>query len=869
MKATNNSTNTLFMEIFVELLEIAKAYFQELFKNEKSGVYTLKDIYTYIESCESLETKQGKAERLTDKERGQAIKYYTKSPYYSNIDSILRNSVFYLCKVSNSIVSIEKDNFKCNFDAIKVFDYLERFKKLSGAKERLEFVKEGNQIQESEDNCICSFDIAFDKKDKTFLTAKTKDSSRYIDNNVLIDINLSKIYVTDRFICKSRNVKISNLSGVWGKHICISFDIFKKLVGKDCHIIVNSDDKEGQIIVTVVTDKDEMFECRYNDFNKNVNIEGVCPILYKELKLTVKDGKQFAKDLKTISKISEFVSFEVEKGSARLKVNYIPELGISDTENKYGELFVQLSEPSKFTYRSDNRSNRVLSCLEGWNGEIYFTKEYDYCKLSFVSDNCDNCFMIDCNKQKWFDPIRDKADCFPDKLTPVSCKEETKESETYEPQEGDIIEFTTTSYQVKPIQAIVQYNDGLGYFVSINEFEIPVKRLLNIKPIGTPESKDDASLQESKESVANVTETSEKEKEFELSEVDKEFFVRCNYSSFYKKKEFEPIKYKNSLIFDCIDYVSVKSDLKKGDQFLVSFIDSKGYGKKYVTFDGNSLLESIKSDLQESIRYLQETYKEGIKSFCEYKVLSYLGICRLESKNGNKVEFLNVFHAYNTFRCSLGGIIEYLNNKGFDVILDKDNNVFCNPKDNDSLIHEIHVYTYTKRLEIISKVGVSIQKDMNINISFAELLEQSLTDLKRRATNKVFSFLEKEGYHWEQPDAQAFHLFKNGKEKTFKNEFEVYNFVQNKENESYFDFNVSDYTDDMLEVIGLDLESITSKVKQDSSKELKVIQDIKLYDKTGKIVFTYDNGNINTIVETIFNGDSVLQSVLQKINESM
>lgn len=821
MKATNNSTDTLFMEIFLELLEIAKAYFQELFKNEKPGVYTLKEIYTYIESCDNFETKQGKAERLTEKEKEQAIKYYTKSPYCSNIDSILRNSISYLCKISNNVVSIEKDSFKCSFDIIKVFEYLERFKKLLGAKEKLEFVKEGNQIQESEDNCICSFDIAFDKKDKTFLTAKTKNSSRYIDNNVLIDINLSKIYVTDRFICKSRNVKISNLSGVWGKHICISFDIFKKLVGKDCHIIVNSDDKEGQIIVTVVTDKDEMFECRYNDFNKNVNIEGACPILYKELKLTVKDDKQFTKDLKTISKVSEFVSFEIEKGSDRLRVNYITELGISNTENKYGELFVQLSEPSNFTYRSDNRSNRVLSCLDGWNGEIYFTKEYDYRKLSFVSDNCDNCFMVDCNKQKWFDPIRDKADCFPDKLTPVSCKEETKESDT------------------------------------------------NIKPVGTPENKNDTNLQESKESAANVTETSEKEKEFELSEVDKEFFVRCNYSSFYKKKEFEPIKYKNSLIFDCIDYVSVKSDLKKGDQFLVSFIDSKGYGKKYVTFDGNSLLESIKSDLQESIRYLQETYKEGIKSFCEYKVLSYLGICRLESKNGNKVEFLNVFHAYNTFRCSLGGIIEYLNNKGFDVILDEDNNVFVNPKDNDSLIHEIHVYTYTKRLEIISKVGVSIQKDMNINISFAELLEQSLTDLKRRATNKVFSFLEKEGYHWEQPDAQAFHLFKNGKEKTFKNEFEVYNFVQNKENESYFDFNVSDYTDDMLEVIGLDLESITSKVKQDSSKELKVIQDIKLYDKTGKIVFTYDNGNINTIVETIFNGDSVLQSVLQKINESM
>lgn len=545
MKATNNSTNTLFMEIFVELLEIARAYFQELFKNEKPGVYTLKDVYAYIANCESLETKQGKAERLTEKEKEQATKILHKSPYYSNIDSFFINSVSYVCKVSNNIVSIEKDNFKCSFDIVKVFEYLERFKQLSGSKEKLEFVKEGNQIQESEDNCICSFDIAFNKKDKTFLTVKTKNSSYYFDNNILIDTHLSKIYATNAFICKSRNVKISNLFGDWDKHICISFDIFKKLVGKECHIIVGSDDKEGQIVVTIVTDKGEIFECRYNDFNKNVNIEGVYPILYKELKLTVKDNKQFTKDLKTISKVSKFVSFEIEKGSDRLRVNYITELEIGDIDGKYGELFVQLSEPSNFSYRSDNRLSKVLSCLDGWNGEIYFTKEYSYCKLSFVSDNCDNCFMIE-NKTNYFNPIRDKNDYFPDKLTSVYCGKETKE-----------------------------------------------------------------------------------------------------------------------------------------------------------------------------------------------------------------------------------------------------------------------------------------------------------------------------------PNAQTFHLFKNGKEKTFKDEFEAYNFVRDKENKSYFDFNVSDYTDDMIEVTGLDLESISFKVKQDSSKELKVIQDIKLYDKTGKIVFTYGDGNTNTIIETTFNGDSVLQSVLQKINESM
>lgn len=697
MKAANNNTDTLFMEIFVELLTIAKVYFQELFKNEKPGIYTLKDIYNYIENCDNLETKQGKVERLTLKEKEQAVKYYTKSSYYSNINPILKNSVLYLCKVANNIVSIEKGNFKCSFDVTKIFEYLERFKQLSGAKEKLEFVKEETGTNEqNENNCLCAFDITFDKKDKTFLTAKAKNSSHYFDNNILIDTHLGKIYATNAFICKSRNVKISNLFGNWDKHICISFDIFKKVVGKECHIVVNCDDKEGQIVVTIVTDKGETFECRYNDSNKNVNIENVYPILYKELKLTVKDSKQFTKDLKTISKVSEFVSFEIEKGSDRLRVNYITELGISDTENKYGELFVQLSEPSNFTYRSDNRLNKVLSCLDGWNGEIYFTKEYSYCKLSFVSDNCDNCFMTD-SKNDFFNPIRDKNDSFPDKLTPVYCGKETKEPDT------------------------------------------------DIKPVRTPEIKNDTNLQESKESTANVTEISEKEKEFELLEADKEYFTGC----------------------------------------------------------------------------------------------------------------------------SLGEVRACLNSKGLSVTIDKDNNIFCVPKGGDSLIREVRVWAYTKLLEINTKVGVHVEKDIDQTVAFSEFLNNCLLSVRQHATNKVFSFLEKEGYHWEQPNAQTFHLFKNGKEKTFKDEFEAYNFVRDKENKSYFDFNVSDYTDDMIEVTGLDLESITSKVKQDSSKELKVIQDIKLYDKTGKIVFTYGDGNTNTIIETTFNGDSVLQSVLQKINESM
>lgn len=699
MKATNNNTDTLFMEIFVELLAIAKTYFQELFKNEKPGVYTLKDVYAYIANCESLETKQGKAERLTEKE--------------------------YVCKVSNNIVSIEKGNFKCSFDIVKVFKCLKRFKQLSGAKEKLEFVKERNQVQESEDNCICSFDIVFNKKDKTFLTVKTKNSFYYFCNNVLIDINLSKMYATDSFVCKSRNAKISNLFGNWDKHICISFDVFKKVVGKDCKVMVNCDNKEEQVIVAIKTTNGEIFECRYNDFNKNINIEEVSPILYKELKLTVKDGKQFAKDIKTISKVSEFVSFEVEKGSDRLRVNYIAEFGANDKENKYGEFYVQLSEPSNFTYRTDNKINRVISCLNDWNGEIYITKE-DNNKLSFVSDSCNNCFMVDGGKMNCFNQIRNKVDYFPNQLTPISDEKETKEPGMYEPKEGETIEFTTTSYQMKPAQAIVQYNDSLGHFVSVSGYEIPVKRLLNIKPIGTLENQNDTNLQESKESALNTIGISKNEWE------KIELFLKDTYNI---------------------------------------------------------------------------VYEDGVMSFI--------------------------------------------------------------PKDSSSFISKIYIWTYAERLGIYSKVGASTEKDIDTSIPFVEFLEQSLVDLKRHATNKVFFFMEKEGYRWKQPNAQTFHLFKNGKKKTFKDEFEAYNFVQNKENERYFDFNVSDYTDDMIEMVGLDLESIIFKVKQDSPKELKAIQEIKLYDKTGKIVFTYDNGSIDTVVETTFNGDSVLQSVLQKINESM
>lgn len=159
MKATNN-TDTLFMDIFVELFAIAKVYFEELFKNADPGTYTIKDIYAFIEK--NIEaTKQGKLTGVNPYFSDQYEKTLEKSPYYSNIDTFNKYTISYLCRVTDNIVSIEKGNFKCSFDIVKVFEYLERFKKLSGAKDKLEFTKE-TEIKEGQKST--SFEIELSKR---------------------------------------------------------------------------------------------------------------------------------------------------------------------------------------------------------------------------------------------------------------------------------------------------------------------------------------------------------------------------------------------------------------------------------------------------------------------------------------------------------------------------------------------------------------------------------------------------------------------------------------------------------------------------------------------------------------------------------
>lgn len=67
------------------------------------------------------------------------------------------------------------------------------------------------------------------------------------------------------------------------------------------------------------------------------------------------------------------------------------------------------------------------------------------------------------------------------------------------------------------------------------------------------------------------------------------------------------------------------------------------------------------------------------------------------------------------------------------------------------------------------------------------------------------------------------------------------------------------YTDDMLELISLDLDSMTYTVNGDIGTE-KDIASIVLYDKIGKIVVFFEDGEKR---ECLFDGESILQSVLK------
>lgn len=416
MKATNN-TDTLFMDIFVELFAIAKVYFEELFKNADPGTYTIKDIYAFIEK--NIETtKEGKLTNVNPYFSDRYEKILEKSPYYSNIDTFNKYTISYLCRVNGDIISIEKGNFKCSFDIIKVFEYLERFKKLSGAKDKLEFTKE-TEIKEGQKTTF--FEVELSKEDiKSLISVKTEKKdivNRYTENTVHLSLTDSMMYATNCFVLKAKRVDVKNVLGET-KDILIPFDVLKNIGAGNCNFTVTEGEKTYNVVVKN-TATDKVVSYSFKKIEKFVDYRSVFPKLYKEMNICLKDAKSFVDCIKTQQKLCKnfgllYFMIQVIKGSKEIKVVTCNEAYNIDNDYKFSEFSFELKESSEFSGNYFYRFVDVLKCLNDWNGNLYFDN-----LLSFETKVADICFCIySYDTNKYFDKYS-IVTIKPDKLTKI------------------------------------------------------------------------------------------------------------------------------------------------------------------------------------------------------------------------------------------------------------------------------------------------------------------------------------------------------------------------------------------------------------------------------------------------------------------
>jgi hypothetical protein len=451
MKATNNNTDTLFMDIFVELFAIAKVYFQELFKNADPGTYTIKDIYAFIEKNVEA-TKQGKLKTFDPFSCAEKIR---KSPYYTGINIPEKYMVSYLCRVTNNVVSIEKENFKCSFDIIKVFEYLERFKKLSGAKDKLEFTKE---VEVKEGQKATSFEVELSKeviKSLTSVKTEKKDiANRYTENTVHLSLTDSTIYVTNCFVLKAKKVTVQNVLGET-KDILIPFDILKSIGSGNCEFTVieekqkleYEEEEETTYKVTVKnTTTNKIISYSFQKQDRFLNYKSVYPQLYKEMTICLKDTKAFINCIKTQQKVCNnfglsYFMLQVIEGSKEIKVIACNEAYCIDNNYKFSEFSFELKESSEFSGNYFYIFDTVLKCVDNWNGNLYFDKR----KLSFGTKVVDICFCMcveDINK--YFDKYNIIANK-PNKLTKI-------ENDTVSEQKSKVLK-QEESKTVSPVQS--------------------------------------------------------------------------------------------------------------------------------------------------------------------------------------------------------------------------------------------------------------------------------------------------------------------------------------------------------------------------------------------------------------------------------
>lgn len=815
MKATNNNTDTLFMDIFVELFAIAKVYFQELFKNADPGTYTMKDIYSFIEK--NIEaTKQGKLTGVNPYFSDRYVKTLKKSPYYTKVDSFEKYTISYFCRVTDNVVSIEKENFKCSFDIIKVFEYLERFKKLSGAKDKLEFTKE-TEVKEGQN--ITSFEIELSKeiiKSLTSVKTEKKDIvGRYTENTAHLSLSDSMIYSTNCHVLKAKQITIKNLFDET-KDILIPFDVLKNIgAGKHEFSVIENEEVYKVVIKNTTTNKITSYSFQKQD--RFYNYKAIYPELYKEMNICLKDTKSFVDCIKTQQKACgnfglSYFMLQVIKGSKEIKVITCNEVDCIGDNHKFSEFSFELKESAEFSRGCFYAFDKILKCLNDWNSNLYF----DETKLSFGMKAVDICFCVGAlDINKFFDKYS-TVTIKPDKLTKI---------------ENDIVS-EQKSKVLKPGE---------------NETRL--------------------SAQSEKESSLNGKERDET-KQIEkdsikfLPETDRNAYNVCenNECTFIlKPKE-----------ISVIDYIRIGKGIIKDDPIKVVGISGQKY---FISFDGESVGTSLfHSNINVRLKEAEEIFdylEEGGWKWEQPDTNTFYLIAE-----GKEYTFNNEIEAYLYLN---GGEVQPKEAKGkffelseedkenFDVMEYRRNFTFLKPKKEIAIIN---ICTKNKiqngeRFTVSMITGTHCKVIFN-GIDIVSSIKESGEYKKKYAElcKCIIFYLERDGYKWKQLNTDTFCLILDSKEFMFNNMFEAYLFVEDKSVEPKEIKEINDnVSDDMLELVSLDLNSMTYTVNRNIGTG-KDITSIILYDKIGKIVVFFNDGEKR---ECQFDGESILQSVLKEV----
>lgn len=341
--------------IYQALIKEAQSYFSEISSKFPAGTYTSKQVKELmVEHGVLHEVKvEHKYNNFDTKD-----KFYLKSDY----DSVKDN---YIVTVLNSgkMINIEVGGFRTSFDACKVFDYLEKFRRVCGEKSKLTFT-----VAEKVESAM-EFQFELKKEYKNLLKYVAEDELRPVMHYVNLDVENQELVAFDGHKLAIYPVEIKNLKKDYKDYSHINLqlptEIFKKCIGT-VTVSVSKDLKK----VTVADCEGKVYiqdsKGRFPNY-RYVLLKMIKHAYVDLTKDSIKEMKSFLKMIIKAYKYPIAVNFFFEEGASSLVVSY------KDVDQKtvFKRSF-QLAEKCRFTQNIMFACNHLADVLNSsWNGRIW------------------------------------------------------------------------------------------------------------------------------------------------------------------------------------------------------------------------------------------------------------------------------------------------------------------------------------------------------------------------------------------------------------------------------------------------------------------------------------------------------------------